>query len=178
MISNDLHLFHQAQSGSMSAFEILFRRYYNPLCSYAYRFTDSPDFSEELVQELFYVLWRDRAELNIERSVKSYLYEAVRNRAFHFLERRRVKERYSKMVKMEVSVSPSPETDVEGRDMERRVSEILLRFPDRRRRIFCMHRFGGNKYDEIADKLSVSVKTVEAEMHKALKALRTGLSAG
>ena len=181
MANNDLQLYKEAQGGNMNAFEVLFRRYYAPLCVYAHRFTGNPDYSEEVVQELFYVLWRDRAHLHIAYSVKSYLYEAVRNRALHYLEHLRVRERYSRVVKMEMSgrtASSSPEHDVLARDVEKRVGEILYKFPDRRRRIFYMHRFGGNRYTEIADKLSISVKTVEAEMHKALKALKSGLEAG
>ena len=178
MSGNDMLLYKEAQGGSIKAFEVLFKRYYAPLCSYAYRFTVNPEFSEELVQELFYVLWRDRAHLHIERSVKSYLYEAVRNKALHFLEHLRVREQHGRIVKMEAPLTyHSPEAEAEARDFEKRVSEILLRFPDRRRRIFCMNRFGGNRYAEIAIKLSISVKTVESEMHKALKALKGALEA-
>ena len=175
-----MQLYREAQGGSLKAFEELFRRFYAPLCSYAYRFTGNPDYSEEFVQELFYVLWRDRLEIEIDRSVKSYLYEAIRNRALHYLAHLRVRERYGRAVRSEaswVTDFSSPEADVEARDFEKRVNEILQEFPDRRRRIFCMNRFGGNKYTEIATKLSVSVKTVEAEMHKALKALKFGLEA-
>lgn len=178
MTKDDLQLFREAQAGSIKAFEALFRRYYTPLCLYAYRFTESSEFSEELVQDIFYVLWRDRAHLHIEFSVKSYLYEAVRNRSLRYLEHLRVRERYGKVVKMnlsEANASFSSESEAEVRDVEKMLSEILHRFPDRRRKIFFMHRFGGNRYAEIAHKLSISVKTVEVEMHKALKALRSGL---
>ena len=181
MAHNDLQLYNEARGGSIHSFEIIFKRYYTPLCYYAHRFTGDPDFSEEVVQELFYALWKDRATLQIERSVKSYLYEAVRNRALHFLEHLRVRERYGRAVRMEMkegATCSSPQADMEARDFEKMVSEILLKFPDRRRRIFCMHRFGGNRYSEIATKLSISVKTVESEMHKALKALKSGLYAG
>ena len=180
MSNNDLQLYHEAQRGNVKSFEILFRRYYAPLCLYAHRFTGNPEFSEELTQELFYVLWRDRASIHIELSVKSYLYEAVRNRALHYLEHLRVRERYGRTVKMEMiraTDTASPEADAEARDCEKRINEVLLRFPDRRRTIFYMHRFGGHKYTEIATKLAISVKTVEAEMHKALKALKSGVYA-
>ena len=174
-----MQLYDQAQGGNLKAFEVLFRRYYAPLCSYAYRFTSSPDLSEELVQELFYILWRDRLHIHIDRSVKSYLYEAIRNKALHLLEHLRVRERYSKIVKMDAPITfPSPEAEAEAREFEKRVSEILLRLPDRRRRIFCMNRFGGSRYVEIAAKLSISIKTVESEMHKALMALKSGLETG
>lgn len=172
---NDLSLYYDAQKGDIKAFETLFRRFYAPLCRYAYRFTGDPDFSEELVQELFYVLWRDRASIHIERSVKSYLYEAVRNRALHFLAHLRVRALYSTHVKQEGAQTSSPEERLYAIELEKRIDEILHTFPDRRRTIFCMNRFDGKKYTEIAKILSVSIKTVEAEMHKALIALREGL---
>jgi len=181
MLNNDLQLYKEAQGGSLKAFEVLFRRYYTPLCAYVCRFIGSLDCAEELVQELFYTLWKNRLHIEIERSVKSYLYEAIRNRALHYLGHLRVREQYGRAIKMELAQTtefPSPEADLEAKDFEKRVNEILQKFPERRRRIFCMNRFGGNKYAEIAAKLSVSVKTVEAEMHKALKALKYGLETG
>ena len=176
MFKNDMQLYNEAQQGNMIAYEVLFRRYYAPLCLYAHRFTGNPDYSEELVQDLFYVLWRDRAHLKIVRSVKSYLYEAIRNKALHYLQHLRVRERYAQEVKMEAAAgmcATSPEDDLEAREFEQKINSILLRFPSRRRRIFYMNRFGGDTYAEIAAKMSISVKTVESEMHKSLKALKS-----
>ena len=170
MFKNDLQQYREAQRGSVKAFEKLFKRYYAPLCCYIYRYTVHSGFSEEIVQELFYALWRDRAHVHIERSVRLYLYEAVRNRALRYLEHLRVHERG-----VEDTSSFCPEEEAEARDLESRLSEILLGFPDRRRRIYYMHRFGGDKYTEVAAKLSISVRTVEAEMHRALKALSCSL---
>ncbi|MDR2585798.1 MAG: RNA polymerase sigma-70 factor [Prevotellaceae bacterium] len=181
MLNNDLQLFHQARGGSVKAFEVLFRRYYAPLCGYAHRFTNNPDHSEELVQELFYKLWKDRAQIDIDLSVKSYLYEAIRNKALHYLEHLRVRERYRQEIKTvhhQGYTAASPDVIMEARECENRISEIMDKFPNRRRKIFCMNRFGGDKYMEIATKLSISVKTVEVEMHKAIKALKAGLDAG
>jgi len=178
MFRNGLHLYKKAQGGNIKAFEVLFKRFYVPLCSYVYRFTESPDFSEGIVQELFFILWRDRPDLHTERSVRSYLYESVRKRTLRYLEHQQVLARCGEEVKMqglETTPSFSPEDDAEASDLEKRLSEILLGFPERRRRIFYMHRFGGDRYSEIAKKLSISVKTVEGEMHRALKALRVGL---
>jgi len=133
------------------------------------------------VQELFYTLWRDRAHLHIAHSVKSYLYEAIRNKALHYLAHLRVRERYAQEIKMEATIgmrATSPEDDMEARESEQKINAILARFPDRRRRIFYMNRFGGDTYAEIAAKMSISVKTVEVEMHKALKALKSVLWSG
>ncbi|MCL1974407.1 MAG: RNA polymerase sigma-70 factor [Bacteroidetes bacterium] len=162
----------------MEAFATIFRRYYAPLCRYAFRFTENGAAAEELVQELFYVLWRDRRDLAEVRSLKAYLYEAVRNRALHYIEHVHVRARYRQAVTKEHiddPISYSPQEEEEAKELEKRIYEILGRLPLRRRRIFCMHRFEGKKYGEIANTLQVSTKTIEAEMHKALKTIKEGL---
>jgi RNA polymerase sigma-70 factor (ECF subfamily) len=61
---------------------------------------------------------------------------------------------------------------LEYKELQERINRIINKLPDRRRRIFCMHRFEGKKYSDISEELSLSVKTIEAEMTKALQALR------
>jgi len=70
----------QIQLGNLRVFESLFREYYQMLCNYALRFVGDPDTAEEMVQDLFYTLWERRMDLNINSSVKSYLFSAVQNR--------------------------------------------------------------------------------------------------
>jgi len=178
MFNSDLHLCTLVSNGSVEAFEALFKRYYAPLCRYAFRFTESYGTSEELVQELFYVLWRDRRNLAGVYALKSYLYEAVRNRALHYLEHLHVRKRYREAMKNRITETPvsySPLEEEEAKELEIKIHEILLALPLRRRKIFCMHRFEGKKYREIAGALQLSPKTIEVEIHKAVTALKEGL---
>lgn len=171
---NELIILAKIKEGDIKAFEEIFRRYYSPLCWYAAGITGTMESAEEIVEELFYVLWKNRAELQVLQSVKSYLYRSVRNEAVQYCEHQEVKERYraSVLKRDEPGYSSDPHCQMEYKELQALVQQILGKLPRRRRQIFEMHREKGMKYAEIATELSLSVKTVEAEMTKALRALR------
>lgn len=171
---NDLFLLTRIKEGDIKAFEEVFRRYYTPLCWHAAGITGDMASAEEIVEELFYLFWKDRGRLQIFQSLKSYLYKAVRNEALQHCEHKAVKERYREYVLAgnapgEVS---DPQRQLEYEELQGIIRHTLDRLPGRRLRIFQMHRMEGKKYAEIASSLSLSVKTVEAEMTKALRTLR------
>ena len=132
--------------------------------------------AEDIVQELFYTLWKNRTDLRLVWSVKSYLYGAVRNQSLQYLEHLQVRERYyQKIVADGISENDpddSPQKILEYKELEQRLEFVLEKLPERQRNIFRMNRFEGKKYEEIAYEMSVSVKTVEAEMSKTLQTLR------
>lgn len=165
------------KEGDIDAFEQVFRTYYAPLCLYAISITGRKEIAEEIVQELFYKIWKERESLNILRSLKSYLYGAVRNQSLQYCEQHLVRERYRQNVQSASEEKPAetPLDHLEYRELKEIIDHTLLRLPERRRRIFVMHRFEGLKYKEIAEHLSLSVKTIEAEMTKAYRLLRKEL---
>lgn len=130
--------------------------------------------AEEIVEELFYVFWKDREHLQIFQSIKSYLYRATRNEALQYCQHREVRERYREYVLADnVSEQVSdPHRQLEYEELQEVIRHTLDKLPGRRLRIFEMHRMEGKKYVEIASFLSLSVKTVEAEMTKALRTLQ------
>ena len=164
---DELLILKKIKGGDIKAFEELFRRYYFPLCCYAAGITGQMAVAEEIVEELFYVLWKERVRLQIFQSVKSYLYRATRNQSLQYCEHEEVRNRYREAV-LNTS-NPEQSTDPH-QQME--YEDTLEKLPVRRRQIFEMHRLEGRKYVEIATQLSLSVKTVEAEMTKALRTLR------
>lgn len=169
----EIQLIKKIKEGDIKAFESLFRLLYTPLCLYGAGLTGRREVAEEIVQELFYQLWKGREQLTLIHSVKSYLYGGVRNRSFLYLEHEEVKNRYrDKLLSQQPKEGDSPQDQLELEELQRLITTTLERLPERRRRIFHMHRFEGKKYAEIAASLSLSVKTVEAEMTKALYVLR------
>lgn len=171
---NDLFVLTKIKEGNVKAFEGIFRLYYSPLCLYAAGITGNRDVAEEIVQELFYVFWKEKEKLQVFRSIKSYLYGAVRNQALQYCEHLEVRNRYRETVLAGTpDGKPSdPQDQLEYKELETLIEKTLKKLPERRLRIFRMHRFEGKKYAEIASILSLSVKTVEAEMTKALQTLR------
>lgn len=171
---NELFILAKIKEGDIKAFEEIFRRYYSPLCWYAAGITGEVEAAEEIVEELFYVFWKDREHLQIFQSIKSYLYRATRNEALQYCQHREVRERYREYVLADnVSEQVSdPHRQLEYEELQEVIRHTLDKLPGRRLRIFEMHRMEGKKYVEIASSLSLSVKTVEAEMTKALRTLR------
>lgn len=171
----DISVLIKIKEGDIRAFEKLFRQYYEPLCRYAASIIKDMDAAEEIVQELFYLLWKEREDLRIFLSLKSYLYGAVRNNALQYQEHLEVKSRYEETVTrdpVDYDSRTTPLAELEYKELQERITTILDTLPERRRTIFRLHRFEGKKYTEIARVMAISVKTVEAEMSKALKALK------
>ena len=171
---NELFILAKIKEGDIKAFEEIFRCYYSPLCWYVAGITGEVEAAEEIVEELFYVFWKDREHLQIFQSIKSYLYRATRNEALQYCQHREVRERYREYVLADnVSEQVSdPHRQLEYEELQEVIRHTLDKLPGRRLRIFEMHRMEGKKYVEIASFLSLSVKTVEAEMTKALRTLR------
>ncbi|MDL2278644.1 RNA polymerase sigma-70 factor [Parabacteroides sp. OttesenSCG-928-G07] len=170
---SDILIVKKIKEGDIRAFEELFKLYYSPLSLYAASITGNMDTAEEIIQDLFYILWRDKERLQILYSLKSYLYKSVKNKSLQYLEHKNIENKYSEFILSgKQQAGNSPQDEVEYKELEKIINLTIRRLPDRRQRIFRMHRFEGFKYTEIAEQLSLSVKTVEAEMAKALNSLR------
>jgi RNA polymerase sigma-70 factor, ECF subfamily len=176
MAFNSIRLHQATRNDDISAFERLFKKYYAALVNYAYGFVKDMDASEEIVQDFFYNYWKNRKEIKIRLSVKSYLYRAIRNNSLKYLEAQAVRRRYAEKV-LETARESTPEnnTGIEYNELNNLIEETLDELPERCRQIFRMSRYEDLKYEEIASRLSVSVKTVEANIGKALKLLRERL---
>ena len=166
------------KQGNIKAFEQIFRDLYAPLCVYANKFIDDKDKSEELVQDTFYNLWKNREALNIRISLKSYLYKSVQNACLLMIQHDKVKEKYRTYVinSRNTGGEKTPDKLLEEKELDKSIQDTMKKLPERCREIFYLNRYEGLKYREIAEKLSISQKTVEANISKALKILRKNLS--
>lgn len=164
------------QLGNESAFEMIFRTYYQPLCRYAYSFLQDKEEAEEVVQSSFITVWDKRNSLTIETSVKSYLYRMVRNGCLNVIKHEKVKQQHvaHELAMMEVS-HESVSQKVQAAELETKISEAIKTLPEQCRLVFQLSRFEELKYQEIADQLQISIKTVENHMGKALKLMRVQL---
>jgi RNA polymerase sigma-70 factor (ECF subfamily) len=172
-MSISLLVFKKIKEGDIEAFESLFRLYYEPLCRYAYQWVENMESAEEIVQNLFYILWKERQNLQIFTSVNGYLYRSVKNKSLQYLEHLRVREAYQTMyAENTVTETVSPQEELEYKELEQQIEDTLHHLPERRQKIFRMNRVEGKKYSEIAQELHISVKTVEAEISKTLRELR------
>jgi RNA polymerase sigma-70 factor (ECF subfamily) len=164
------------QKGDIKEFESQFKKLYSPLCHFAFRYLKDMDSAEEIVQDLFYTYWKNKEKIEIRTSLKSYLYQATKNKCLKLIEHNVVKERYaSEMMTVSNNTTDSQSNSLETEELNSIIDRTLNELPEKCRKIFEMSRFEGMKYNEIAKALSVSIKTVEANMGKALKLFRTNL---
>ncbi len=164
------------QSGNESAFEMIFKSYYQPLCRYAYSFLADKEEAEEVVQSAFITVWEKRKSLDIQTSLKSYLYRMVRNACLNVIKHEKIKQQH---VAHELAVTEASYESVSQKvyasELELKISEAMKVLPEQCRLVFQLSRFEELKYQEIADQLQISVKTVENHIGKALKIMREQL---
>ena len=168
-------LVEQMVSGDRESFNKIFRRFYAPAVRFCYRFVADEDVAAEIVQDLFVKLWMGREKLNISSSFESYLLRAVRNAAITYINRERSHAETNLKVYSNQSESVDPSDELQSKTIEHSYQAVLATMPEKRREVFLASRFDGLKYAEIAEKLGISVKTVEAHMSAAIKQLNEGL---
>ena len=169
---NEFLLFEQIKQGNIKAFENMFHKYYNYLCSYAEKFTGDAIVAEEIVQDFFVDFWEKKEVLNIDRSLKYYLFGSVRNRCFNHIQHEKTKTRYAQKIFDEQEKLNSDDDVFIEIDLVKKIEEGIQSLPEKRREIFRLSRQEGLKYAEIAKKLKISIKTVETHMGLAIKSLR------
>jgi RNA polymerase sigma-70 factor (ECF subfamily) len=175
-MDRDSEITGRIRQGDVKQFELLFRSSYVSLVRYAKTLLKDHDYAEEVVQDLFFRLWQNREKIKIESSLNGYLFRSVHNLCLHHIEHNKVVERHAEEVSYRQSqVQDSPSDILLYKELQEKIAAILEKLPERCGKIFYMNRFEGLKYTEIAKKLSVSVKTVESNMGKALKEFRREL---
>lgn len=160
-----------------SSFETIFKSLYGGLHSYACTLIRNDAAAEGIVQQVFLKMWEKRESLSIEISVKAYLYKSVYNHCLNYIKHRQIKSVHEKyMAKQPVSLADASESKVLSKELQERIRAAIEDLPEQCGIIFKMSRFEGLKYQEIAQKLELSVKTVEAQMGKALRLMRLRLA--
>jgi RNA polymerase sigma-70 factor (ECF subfamily) len=155
--------------------EILFKRYYNALCSYIIRYVYSKEIAQDIISDLFYSLWKDGLYQNMHMSYRAYLYVAARNRALKYLRKELGKGERENLPEEEkdfISSFPSPQQIIQYEELSLKIEQAIQSLPPQNQKVFLMNRFEGKKYTDISKELNISKKTVEAHISKALTLLR------
>ena len=165
----------RTESSQRKEFEKLFRAHYAALVTFAAGMVGSADAAEDLVQEVFIAIWRRRAEMPPDAVARAYLYKAVRHRSLNALRHDRIARESADSIERSFIVA-SAEDDLIHDEAESAVRAAISRLPERARLMFTLSRDEGLTYAEIARVTGVSVKTVETQMGRALRALRESLA--
>ncbi len=156
---------------------MLFKSHFSGLCFFAQKYVKDFETSKEIVQDAFISLWEKRETIDMDRPVKSYLTMIIHNKCTNHLRDNRKFDRYILEIENLLEV-----TDYDGADsmieaeLKAKIDASIGELPEKCREIFVMNRYENLKYQEIADKLQISVKTVETQMSKALQHMRNRLT--
>lgn len=165
------------QNRDEAAFEQVFKQHYKSLHAYACTLLKDDIVAEEMVQNVFFKLWERTDNLSITGSVAAYLYRAVHNESLNYLKHLKVRSGHQLFVShRNEELADQASRKIQLSQLEEKLHEALTDLPEQCRTIFQLSRFDELRYREIAEKLDISVKTVENQMGKALKILRSRLA--
>ncbi len=156
-------------------FEKVFKAHFKSLHAYARTIVRDDIMAEEMVQNVFCRLWEKTEQIEIRESVSGYLYRSVYHESLNYLKHLKVREAYHNYAVNNMEHSNNTSHNLELHELEYRLENALKELPEKCRTIFQMSRFEELKYQEIADRLQLPVKTIENQMGKALRLLRIKL---
>ncbi len=172
--SSDSILLEEIKNGNTKAFDLIFRKYYDNLCRFAYCLIHDADMSQSLVQNVFVRLWERRSVTGNINEPGAYLTTMVRNQCSDYLKKQ--KNRASSLPANNYDKADySTEQEIFRRNFEEELVISLSKLPSRCRVAFEYSRFENMTNREIADKMNISVKGVEALIGRSLKNLRDEL---
>lgn len=167
------------KAGDEKKYREIFNAFYAPLCQYALIYLSHSVIAEEIVHNLFIKLWENKAELEIRTSLKSYLFRSVRNQCLNHIRNQKKRPLYVgslEEVEDELLEEISIYEEIDMPELKATIKSAIDDLPPKCRQIFLMSRESELTYNQIAEELSVSKKTVENQMGIALKRLKERLS--
>ena len=173
----DQELVARLREDDHEAFAWIFRTHYAQLVGVAEAVVGDVARGEDVVQDVFLELWRRRDRITLEATLRAYLFRATRNRALNLIRHERVVRRAAPFVATDVATGPVGTGRLVEREIDAAVQAAVAELPARCREVFELSRVHQLRYAEIATVLDISVKTVEAQMGKALRSLREKLAA-
>ncbi len=175
MIKNEPQLVKSLSKGNLLAFNTIFREYSGRLYRFALGYLKSKDEAEELVQEVFTIIWEKREDLKEKLSFKSYLFTIAFNIIRkHFRTKVQISEYFKSGLSDDLDMQTSQK--ITYNSLYQYISKLVDQLPERRKIIFIKSRFEGLSIKEIAEELEISHKTVENQLTDALKFIRTNLN--
>ncbi|TKG93480.1 RNA polymerase sigma-70 factor [Puteibacter caeruleilacunae] len=168
------------ESGDVNTFEFIFREMHAELYAYAGKFIDEQERIDDVVQDAFVYLWEHKNEIEITTSLRSYLFTVVRNNCLQLIRKDKVSGKYKdwallELRERELNFYGFENQSIIEKELRDKIETAIGQLPPQCQEVFRLSRLQGLKNREIAEKLDISVKTVEKHMSKALKSLRSDL---
>lgn len=169
--------------GDEETYIFLFREYYVSLCAYSRRYVGRKDIAEEIVSDTFLKIWETRAILQINTSIKAYLFQAVSNNSLNYLrmlKKEQILDEYfletcSENIGFASIIEEVEEQSLTMESINDKIEEAISLLPEQQQKVFRLKRFEGKKNREVAETMGLSVKTIEMHLSKATLNLRKSL---
>jgi len=156
---------------------LLFKSNFKELCYFAIQYVKDSDIAKDIVQEIFFGLWQKKESIDLSRSVKSYLTSAVRNKCLNYIrDHKKFTDTILESEDQFIKSIYKPHDRLIEEELKKKIKSSIDELPVKCREVFLLSRYENLKYLEIADRLHISVKTVETQMSKALQHLRIRLA--
>jgi len=181
MDNNEEWLINGLTSESVGVFEYIFLNYYNKLTAYAAGILRDDSIAEDMVQDFFVKFWESRKKVQIQISLKAFLYHSIHNQCINYLAHSKVEKKYSNwsLKSYRELVSPLsadyPIANLIVNELENTIKQAIDQLPDQCRKVFLSVRYEELTYSEAADKLGISVNTLKTQLQRAISKLREKL---
>lgn len=175
LVSVDTLFWKMAMKDDEEAFRLLFVNFFPPLTVFARRYIIDIETCEDIVQDTFLKIWKNRKKLDITTSARNFLITTVRNSCVDYLRKKESEARYYELNLNNKEQLYDPADILTLTELENMVASALEKLPENIRQTFMKSRFENKTYREIAEESNISVKTVESYMTRALKTLREEL---
>ena len=178
MDSDEHIILKKLRDGDSEALDILYLRYASKVRDFAFRLLKDSTDAEDVTHDIFLKIWEQRRGMGKILSFRGYLFRMTRNAIFNAFKYRQVRYKYQTQVGIgENPLAPETENRVSTDDLLEMIDVAVRNMPEQRRRVFCMSRYENMSYNDIAEALNISPKTVQYHMSGALAELRKLLSA-
>ena len=173
------HLVHAVRSGDRGALDAIYTAHGRSLVGFISRKVGDEDLAEDILHDLFLNIWSRFETWEVHGDLRTYLFSAARNHVWSHYAKQRVRRDHAEAERATAARAAEPEAveQLQADRLRRAMARWIGELPERRREVFELSRYEHLTYQEIAERLGISVKTVETQMSRALKHLRARLEA-
>lgn len=176
ILYSDEELMQEIKADNMIGFDTLYKRYSKRLLKFSFSILKSREESENILQDVFLNLWENRHKVENDSSVKYYIFTIAYNSSISLIRKKVRETQFIDFLKMRQDITQEPlSVEIEFNELKNKIDQIIDHLPQRQKEVYLLHRNEGLKYHEIAEKLKISVNTIENHMSRALKTIRKEL---
>ena len=173
---SDGELMREIKADNMFAFDLLYKKYSKKVFKFGYSILKSTEESENLIQDVFLNLWENRHTVKNDSSIKSFVFTITYNSAISVLRKKAREEKFIEYLKSLQELHEEPvNSEIEFNELSDKLDKIINKLPQRQKEVYQLHKIEGLTYKQIAERLNISVNTIENHMAGALKTIRKNL---